>query len=158
MRQIILLIRAQVLSIHVWALKDKMIDYAIKWEIIDRAPIFNPVTGVCCLCVLEKYYIIFNPLGASLNKNNEVYKSCPHKRFMLLDKTQFQTLFCFVYGIEFLVMLIVMSVVTCYCLSLKIGRNPMKQFVTINDNYQLMLFLYLFHPNVSQVKSQTPIE
>ena len=75
------------LSIHVWALKDKMIDYAIKWEIIDRAPIFNPVTGVCCLCVLEKYYIIFNPLGASLNKNNEVYKSCPHKRFMLLDKT-----------------------------------------------------------------------
>ena len=75
------------LSIHVWALKDKMIDYAIKWEIIDRAPISNPVTRVCCLCVLEKYYIIFNPLGASLNKNNEVYKSCPHKRFMLLDKT-----------------------------------------------------------------------
>ena len=75
------------LSLHIWSLKEKNIDYDIHWKIIDRARPFNPVTGVCALCTLEKYYIIFEPGGATLNKNEEIYKACLHKTPLLLDNT-----------------------------------------------------------------------
>ena len=39
------------------------------------------------LCTAEKYHIIFNPENATLNKNDEFFKPCIHKKFMLLDKT-----------------------------------------------------------------------
>ena len=75
------------LSTYIWDLKGKNIDYDIKWQVVDRAPQFSPVSKVCRLCTLEKYYILFVPERASLNKNEEVYKPCPHKPFLLLDKT-----------------------------------------------------------------------
>ena len=75
------------LSIHAWKLKEKQIDYDIKWQVIDRATPFSPVSGVCNLCTLEKYHILFSPESSTLNKNDEIYKPCVHRRFMLLDKT-----------------------------------------------------------------------
>ena len=75
------------LSNYVWRLKERNIGYDIQWKVVDKAPPFNPVSGVCALCTLEKYHIIFNPENATLNKNDEFYKPCVHKRFMLLDKT-----------------------------------------------------------------------
>ena len=75
------------LSKHIWALKDKNVGYRINWSIIDRAPAFSPVTGVCKLCTLEKFYILFRPDLATLNEHHEVYRPCYHKPFMLLDKT-----------------------------------------------------------------------
>ena len=79
------------LSHYIWDLKDSGLmpetDFKIKWKIIDRSKPYSPVTGVCALCVLEKYYIIFSPEKATLNQNDEIKKPCPHKKFLLLDKT-----------------------------------------------------------------------
>ena len=75
------------LSLHIWSLKNMNIDFDIQWKVIDRAKPFSPVTGVCNLCTLEKYYIIFKPEGATLNKNEEIYKPCIHRRPLLLDNT-----------------------------------------------------------------------
>ena len=61
-------------------------NFDIKWEIIDRAKPFNPVTGICALCTREKYLIAFDPAGATLNKRSELYSSCRHKEKMLLVK------------------------------------------------------------------------
>ena len=62
-------------------------DFKIKKKIIDRSKPYSPVAGVCTLCILEKYYIIFSPEQATLNKNDEVKKPCPHRKHLLLDKT-----------------------------------------------------------------------
>ena len=75
------------LSGYLWELKRKNINYDIKWQVVDRAPPFSPVTGVCKLCTLEKYYILFIPERASLNKNDEVFKPCRHKPLVLLNNT-----------------------------------------------------------------------
>ena len=31
------------LSLHVWDLKDKEIDYEIKWKLLESAPTYNPL-------------------------------------------------------------------------------------------------------------------
>ena len=76
-----------VLSQYIWDLKKKNIDYQIAWKIIDRGQQFSPVSGVCSLCTSEKYYIIFKPEIASLNKREEIFGHCLHKKPKLLDKT-----------------------------------------------------------------------
>ena len=50
---------------HIWQLKNQNIKYDIKWKIIGRAKPFNPVTGVCALCTLEKYFILTSESGAT---------------------------------------------------------------------------------------------
>ena len=75
------------LSLHIWSLKNMNIDFDIHWKVIDRAKPFSPVTGVCNLCTLEKYYIIFKPEGATVNRNEEIYKPCIHRKALLLDNT-----------------------------------------------------------------------
>ena len=65
------------LSMLVWDLKNQNINFDISWKIIDRASNFNPTTGKCNLCVLEKYYWIFKPELASINKVSD--EKCPHK-------------------------------------------------------------------------------
>ena len=75
------------LSTHVWALKDQKIEHIVKWKILGRAPAFNPVSGVCDLCTLEKFYILTQPHQASLNKRDEIFNHCYHKKPLLLDKT-----------------------------------------------------------------------
>ena len=79
------------LSQYIWELQDSglqpEVDFKIQWKIIDKSRTFSPVTGVCALCVLEKYYIIFQPELASLNKNDEIRKPCIHRKSLLLDKT-----------------------------------------------------------------------
>lgn len=52
-----------------------------------RAKPFSPVTGVCSLCSLEKYFIITKPLMATLNMNEKMYNYCLHRKQLLLDKT-----------------------------------------------------------------------
>ena len=56
------------LSAHLWELKDQQKDFNLKWEVVDRAPPFNPVTRKCRLGLKEKFYILFKPEGATLNK------------------------------------------------------------------------------------------
>ena len=75
------------LSEHIWGLKDKGVDHEVIWRILDRAKPFSPVTGVCAICTLEKYYILFKPELSTINKRDELNSSCRHKTSMLLDKT-----------------------------------------------------------------------
>ena len=72
---------------HIWHLKNQNIKYDINWKIIGRAKPFNPVTGVCALCTLEKFFILTSESGATLNRNYEIYKPCIHRIHLLLDKT-----------------------------------------------------------------------
>ena len=75
------------LSEHIWGLKDKGVIFELSWTIIDRASPFSPVTGICAICTLEKYYIIFKPELGTINKRDELNTGCRHKTAMLLDKT-----------------------------------------------------------------------
>ena len=74
------------LSTHVWNLKNKNKDFEIKWSVINRAPDFNPATNKCRLCLKEKFYIIFQPDGASLNQRSELFSSCRHRIWKTLYK------------------------------------------------------------------------
>ena len=75
------------LSTHLWKLKDERNNYDIKWNIVDRAPDFNPTTRKCRLCLKEKYYIIFQPEGATLNNRSELFSTCRHRLRLLLNNT-----------------------------------------------------------------------
>ena len=64
------------LSKYVWKLKEERKVFSLKWKIIDRAPPYNPMTRKCNLCIKEKFYIIYRPNMATLNKRNELFNSC----------------------------------------------------------------------------------
>ena len=72
------------LSSYIWDLKDKGRDFNLSWNVIDRGKAFNPVTRRCNLCVKEKFHIIFQPEGASLNKRSELFSTCRHRKKDLL--------------------------------------------------------------------------
>ena len=75
------------LSSHIWNLEDKNESYEINWKVIDRARVFNPINRRCGLCTKEKFYIIFQPEGASLNQRSEIFSTCRHRLRKLLAKT-----------------------------------------------------------------------
>ena len=77
------------LSSHIWDLKNKNENYNIRWSVIDRAKDFNPATKKCRLCLKEKFYIIFQPDGATLNQRSELFSSCRHRLSKTLAKTKF---------------------------------------------------------------------
>ena len=75
------------LSSHVWSLQDRQENFQIDWKVIDRAKKFNPINRRCGLCTKEKYYIIFQPEGASLNERKELFSTCRHRLENLLANT-----------------------------------------------------------------------
>ena len=77
---------ATTLSKHIWKLKEEKINFNLKWRYIDRGSIWNPITKRCNLCNKEKFYIIYKPHMATLNKRHELYTPCKH-RFMPLLST-----------------------------------------------------------------------
>ena len=72
------------LSNYIWQLKDKNILYNLEWEIISKGADYNPATGICGVCNLEKFFIMFKPGGASLNQRSEFFTHCRHYRKFLL--------------------------------------------------------------------------
>ena len=73
------------LSAHVWSLKDQNLSYSIKWDFIEKAPTFNPVTKKCRLCLKEKYHILYNNNNNStLNRRQEIFNTCRHRKQRLL--------------------------------------------------------------------------
>ena len=75
------------LSKYVWKLKGNQphpIPYEVEWSILAHAKPFDPVTGVCRLCLLEAYYIMFDPEDCTLNTREEFWGSCPHRKKFLL--------------------------------------------------------------------------
>ena len=75
------------LSKHIWKVKDQNVQNEVSWKIVSRARPFNHVTGVCNLCIREKYFIIFKPEMASLNLKDEIAGPCLHKQKTLLKKS-----------------------------------------------------------------------
>ena len=73
------------LSKYVWGLKDKKVNYRIKWRIVRHARSYSNVTKKCNLCLWEKYYIICRPDLATLNYRNELVTSCRHAKKFLLN-------------------------------------------------------------------------
>ena len=67
---------------HVWELKDKGVDHAIRWKILTRAQPFTPSSKMCRLCLTEKVKIMHT--GSTLNKRTEFFSSCRHKDGLLL--------------------------------------------------------------------------
>ena len=74
------------LSRYIWNLQDEKIGFSIEWKIISRAKPFDPGTGVCRLCIREKYFIIFKPNMATINSRSEIGGPCLHKASKLLSK------------------------------------------------------------------------
>ena len=82
------------LSKYIWTLKDpddcnlepcpNKIEWMIEWKILARAKGYNPITGVCRLCLKESYFILFKTETASLNKRFEIFTPCPHRKFKFL--------------------------------------------------------------------------
>ena len=71
------------LSKYIWELKDKQphpIPYELKWEILAKEKPYNPVNGVCRLCLLEAYFLMFDEANSTLYHRAEYFSACPHKR------------------------------------------------------------------------------
>ena len=86
------------LSKHVWSLKSQKIPYTVSWEILAKAPSFNPATKTCKLCLKEKWFIMFRPEGATLNHRSEFFSTCRHRLKPLLAYTWLFHLGCEVYS------------------------------------------------------------
>ena len=67
------------LSVYIWELKKRNIRFKLTWKIIGRAKSYNPTSQVCNLCNLEKYFILYEPQGANLNKRDEMFNFCKHR-------------------------------------------------------------------------------
>ena len=76
------------LSSHIGSLKDDDKEYDIRWQVIDRGREFNPTTRKCLLCMKEKYHIIHNSYGSSLNLRSELFSTCRHRTKNLLSNLQ----------------------------------------------------------------------
>ena len=72
------------LSSHIWRLKNSNKSFNIKWNIVAKAKEFNPKTKKCNLCLKEKFCIMFQPNGATLNSRSEVFSTCRHRLKKLL--------------------------------------------------------------------------
>ena len=57
----------------------------IAWKTIARAKPYHPATKKCNLCIKEKYFIIFKPEMATLNRRLEITYACRHRRKLLLE-------------------------------------------------------------------------
>ena len=75
------------LSNYIWKLKKNNIKHSLSWKILARRKDFNPATRRCNLCIREKYCIIFQPEGASLNSRSELFATCRHRKKLLLENT-----------------------------------------------------------------------
>ena len=64
------------MSKYVGKLEVSNIPYDISWSILLRAPTYSPITKSCRLCLLEKYFIMFDSAGATLNVKSEFFSTC----------------------------------------------------------------------------------
>ena len=73
------------LSVFLWKLKSENIIYSLKWKVIDKGKIFNPVTKICSLCTKEKYHLIHQPELGTSNERDELGAHCRHGKGFLLS-------------------------------------------------------------------------
>ena len=73
------------LSKHIWSLKERQINYQIKWRKVKQARSYSNVNKKCNLCLWEKYFIICKPEMSTLNRRNEMTSTCRHSKKFLLS-------------------------------------------------------------------------
>jgi len=73
------------LSKYIWSLKERKINYKIKWRKVKQARSYSNVNKKCNLCLWEKYFIICKPEMLTLNHRNEMASSCRHSKKFLLS-------------------------------------------------------------------------
>lgn len=73
------------LSKFIWSLKDRKVNYEIKWRIVKQARSYSNINKKCNLCLWEKYFIICKPEMATLNNRNELTSICRHSKKFLLN-------------------------------------------------------------------------
>ena len=78
------------LSRHVHKLRRAGTTFTITWDLLEEGLTgYNPTSGQCRLCLLEKFHIMFTPGVATLNRREELFSSCRHRRKLTLKaKTQ----------------------------------------------------------------------
>ena len=59
------------LSDHVWKLKNKNINFNIKWEVVKNVKPFAPSDKVCKLCSQEKLFILKFALSLKKKKKKQ---------------------------------------------------------------------------------------
>ena len=72
------------LSNYIWKLKDQDIQYSLDWDVVTKSADYNPATGICRVCLEEKFFIMFCPEGATLNQRSEFFTHCRHFHKFLL--------------------------------------------------------------------------
>ena len=73
------------LSKYIWELKDRGIEYNIKWSILKRAPGYRKSSKTCGLCLMEKVLICEFPDKVNLlNDKSELVSKCRHSNKHLL--------------------------------------------------------------------------
>ena len=72
------------LSSYIWRLKDKGINFDVKWSIKSRGHPFSSGSKSCDLCLTEKLTILTANQNDMLNKRDELLETCRHRRKHLL--------------------------------------------------------------------------
>ena len=72
------------LSNYIWKLKDQDIQYSLDWDVVTKSADYNPATGICRVCLEQKFFIMFCPEGATLNQRSEFFTHCRHFHKFLL--------------------------------------------------------------------------
>lgn len=72
-------------SKFIWILKDKNIDYKIKWEILGKILLYLNILKKCNFCILEKFFII-----------------CYFEKFLLNKCLEFVSICCYFYKFLFI--------------------------------------------------------
>ena len=74
------------LSMFIWALQQRNLNYTIDWGIAKRTSGYNKITKTCNLCINEKLEILkFKNKNILLNKRNELVSKCRHENRHLLS-------------------------------------------------------------------------
>jgi len=73
------------LSKYIWGLKERKINYQIKWRKVKQARSYSNVNKKCNLCLWKKYFIICKPEMSTLNHRNEMTSTCRHSKKFLLS-------------------------------------------------------------------------
>ena len=72
------------LSKYLWTLKDRGINYGLRWDIASKCSPYKCGTRRCDLCLTEKTFILRSDPEYALNKRSELVSKCRHRTKFLL--------------------------------------------------------------------------
>ena len=77
------------LSKYIWTLQDSKKPFQIKWKVLKKFKPYSNISQKCNLCLYEKFIIICKKKElCSLNRRNELARSCPHRNRHVLQKSR----------------------------------------------------------------------